>query len=422
MSDRRTPHEERRNSFDAVRISAALCVLIGHQFDLAGYYLPGFAQPVIWPLGLKMSDVGLYVFFALSGYLIRQSLAADPRPGRFIAARVLRIYPGAVVNTLLCVVFGAVDTTLQPAAFWHDPQTVSYLAHNLPILNVPTQFQLPGVLADARWPAVNVPIWTLKYELLSYILLLVVDRLTPRRRAATRGVITALAVASAAGFVYIRIRPMANAPGLDSLGTFYAVHLVRFLTVFFAGAMYAAFEPLARGVRLSLAVALGGLILLWPSSEPGRLGAMLLVVLLAIEVGRSPYLFSRLYRRIGDLSYGTYLYAFPIQLMTLTRWLDGSNFALVTAADIGLTLGCAFLSWHLVERPALRFKRGRRSPLRGGSSPRNDHDGPPGGRLDGRGVARPIAVDVPFRTQGSSHARTLADRQDRGGVEGELLL
>ena len=360
MVERAIRPEDRLNSFDAVRMFAAFSVLIGHQFDLASYYLPGYVQPAMGPLGLKLSDAGLYVFFALSGYLVFQSLEADPRPGRFILARVLRIYPGAMVNTVLCLMFGAFDTVLTQGVFWHDPQTANYLAHNLLILTVPTQFQLPGVLADARWPAVNVPIWTLKYELLSYLVLLALVWLTPRRRRSIRGTVIAAALLAGAGFLYTRFYPPPDAPGLQSLGTFYVVHLVRFFVVFFAGSVMAACEPLTHGGRLALLLVPGVLIVFGPSPEVGRLGILLLLALLAIAVGKSPYLYSRTYRRIGDLSYGTYLYAFPIQLLTLTRWLNGWNFMLVTAADIVLILGCAFLSWHLVERPALRFKRGRR--------------------------------------------------------------
>jgi peptidoglycan/LPS O-acetylase OafA/YrhL len=61
--------------------------------------------------------------------------------------------------------------------------------------------------------------------------------------------------------------------------------------------------------------------------------------------------------RHGDLSYGTYIYAFPIQqllaLYGLNRWGMPAYVALVLAG----TLPIAFLSWWLVERPWLSLKR-----------------------------------------------------------------
>ena len=353
------PGGERRNSFDAVRLIAALSVLAGHQFDLASYYVQGYAQPSLGPLGIKLSDTGLYVFFALSGYLVFQSLRSDSRVWRFASARMLRIYPGATVNTLACLAFGAIDTTLPWRNFWQDPATWSYLAHNLPIVAVPTQFGLPSVLADARWPAVNVPIWTLKYELLCYALLLVLYKLLPARRAWVSAALVAVAFGLMALFIYDRTFPSAGAPGLDSLGGFFPAHLIRFTMVFFSGAAYAACEPLNDTGRLFTLAIPAGLICFGLTPEFGRAGLILLVGLMAIEIGKSPALHSRVLRRIGDLSYGTYLYAFPIQLLTLTRLLNDHNFWLVTGLDLVLILGCAFLSWHLVEKPALRLKWSR---------------------------------------------------------------
>jgi peptidoglycan/LPS O-acetylase OafA/YrhL len=59
--------------------------------------------------------------------------------------------------------------------------------------------------------------------------------------------------------------------------------------------------------------------------------------------------------RSGDYSYGLYLYAFPIQQALIMAGVPGGalgNFALATL----LAGGCAILSWHLIERPALRAK------------------------------------------------------------------
>ena len=80
--------------------------------------------------------------------------------------------------------------------------------------------------------------------------------------------------------------------------------------------------------------------------------------------------------RFGDLSYGLYLYAFPVQQVVLDH---GPAWAIVRC-----TLGSAalaFLSWHLIEAPALRLKpRGDRRPLKGPMKPLPPvvvHGGPP---------------------------------------------
>jgi peptidoglycan/LPS O-acetylase OafA/YrhL len=60
------------------------------------------------------------------------------------------------------------------------------------------------------------------------------------------------------------------------------------------------------------------------------------------------------WNRFGDFSYGTYLYAFPVQQLVM-QWighpvLPWKLFFIATPA----TIGCAFLSWHLVEKWFLR--------------------------------------------------------------------
>ncbi|RYC30002.1 acyltransferase [Lichenibacterium minor] len=360
MSENRGAEPDRSNSFDAVRLIAALTVLLAHQQNIAGYTLAGYGQPSLGPFGPKLADAGLYVFFALSGYLVYQSLDADPRAARFLSSRALRIYPGAVVNTVACLLFGAAVTTLSVSAYWGDPETRRYLFHNVAILFTPTQFQLPAVLAESRWPAVDVPIWTLKYEILCYLVLLVAYKLIGPRPCLRRACFSGSALVWTAAFVVQRAFPALLPSGADTLASFSGVHVIRFFMVFFSGAAYAASGPSTGAARAAAAAVLVSAIAFIPVTELRFTLTTLLIGFTAIEIGRSRLLFSHAYRRCGDLSYGTYLYAFPIQMLTLSRWLDASNFWWLTLVDVAVALVCAVLSWHLVERPALRLKRGRR--------------------------------------------------------------
>ena len=82
---------------------------------------------------------------------------------------------------------------------------------------------------------------------------------------------------------------------------------------------------------------------------------------LLLFVAFRPGLAAANFARRGDFSYGLYLYAFPVQML-LARWfrpaLTPTGLFLAASA---ITLGFAFLSWHLVERPFLRLKRSSRA-------------------------------------------------------------
>jgi peptidoglycan/LPS O-acetylase OafA/YrhL len=64
--------------------------------------------------------------------------------------------------------------------------------------------------------------------------------------------------------------------------------------------------------------------------------------------------------RIGDFSYGVYLYAYPVQ-QTLLHYskLSISGWELVWYSGLVTSL-FAVASWYLVEQPALRLKPGKR--------------------------------------------------------------
>lgn len=89
-----------RNNFDALRLIAALTVLVSHQFLFTGQDQPTPYSDI--PLG----QFGVYVFFSISGYLVSASWRRDPSLGRFLIRRALRIVPG------LLVVMGVVEAVL----------------------------------------------------------------------------------------------------------------------------------------------------------------------------------------------------------------------------------------------------------------------------------------------------------------------
>lgn len=64
-------------------------------------------------------------------------------------------------------------------------------------------------------------------------------------------------------------------------------------------------------------------------------------------------------RKIGDLSYGTYIYAFPVQQGIIATTHTASPLT-VFALATPITLSLAFASWRRIERPALLRKPRRR--------------------------------------------------------------
>src|SRR5262245_51167302 len=124
----------RAGSFDLLRLTAALMVLWSHQFALSGV-----PESVVY--GTNPSAIGVYIFFAISGYLNAQSLLRGQSSWRFLVRRARRVYPGLVGLAVFCVFVGACFTTAG-WAFW--AKVPDFLFRNSTIL-FGIRYQLPGV-------------------------------------------------------------------------------------------------------------------------------------------------------------------------------------------------------------------------------------------------------------------------------------
>jgi peptidoglycan/LPS O-acetylase OafA/YrhL len=92
------------------------------------------------------------------------------------------------------------------------------------------------------------------------------------------------------------------------------------------------------------------------------IAAFVLTPYLVLAFGTESFPVLRRFGRFGDLSYGVYIYAFPVQQMAI--WLTPKltiyqHFALA----IPVTLVMAWLSWHLIEKVALSYKPGNQKPV-----------------------------------------------------------
>ena len=58
----------------------------------------------------------------------------------------------------------------------------------------------------------------------------------------------------------------------------------------------------------------------------------------------------------SDISYGLYLFGWPVTLLIRSFIGDGLSGYEMTALALPLTALVAYASWYLVEEPALRFK------------------------------------------------------------------
>jgi peptidoglycan/LPS O-acetylase OafA/YrhL len=305
-------------------------VLISHSFAIAGR-----SQPAVGVLDL--GTIGVLVFFGISGYLIAQSWTADPHVWRYLAKRALRILPALVVTlSVTTLVVGALFTSLPARDYFSRAETWWYLLKNALLV---TTDALPGLFQDTPDARVNASLWTLRVEALAYLGIIAVGAAGGlRTRRWLPLVLTAVVFAA----------PHAVG-GLAALPELFVVR------AFCVGTCLYVFRDL---VPWHWTIALVAL-LVWVVAPPSAqwLAGPVVIPYVTILFGfRGPGSLRRLTSR-GDLSYGIYLFAWPVGQALAAMWGPSITPAAVIAIGLPVTYALASLSWKLVERPALAGKK-----------------------------------------------------------------
>jgi peptidoglycan/LPS O-acetylase OafA/YrhL len=341
----------RDNNFDLLRLGAAIVVLASHCYPLTA----SGEDPLQRWTGHTAGELGVTIFFAISGYLVTLSWLGDPEPRRFVARRGLRLLPAlTVVAFLTAFVLGPAFTTLGLGAYLADPGPYLYAFRTSVLVTVAGT--LPGLFFDNPFPnAVNGSLWTLPVEALAYVVVLASGLLGLLHRPRTA---LLLAAAALLAFLASAWSPL-DLTGIVPAGAAEAgvPAALRLAAVFVGGMIFALHRD-----KLPLSfLAVAAAFVLWWSLRGTELEPF--VAALAMPYSVLTLAFRRrvrvpLYERGGDASYGIYIYAFPVQ-QTLAHLIPDISPGAMLAVALPVTFVLARASWRLVEEPALRRKPAR---------------------------------------------------------------
>ena len=305
-------------------------VIFSHQFDLAG-----FAEPQVPFYGEDFGQLAVAIFFCLSGFLIAQSLEKQNDAARFLAARFLRIFP----NLAFVLIVTSAVALFAYGNYAHLWQHIAYVLRNLTMFVGGTVFVIPGILGDATRQSMNDPLWTLPYELWSYLILFAVCFPGPRW---SRYGILVLGI----GLAILRT---VDTDGVV-IGPLEAGDFINLASYFFAGAVLALGWRFC--ARRALAVGLAGLLALivavWNEFTVLQPIALAACVLGLGSLGTMGW-----FARGGDASYGMYVFGWPVQQLSLH--MIGS-FWWSLAIAFGVTVAIGYATWHGFERRALSYR------------------------------------------------------------------
>ncbi|GAA0713499.1 acyltransferase [Dactylosporangium roseum] len=359
----------RDNGFGTVRLGLALSVVITHATSL------GFGWEDLGLAAFRgQTNVGTFAvfgFFVLSGLLITRSARRVSLP-RFVWHRALRILPGLwvclLVTAFLVAPLVAWHERGSLAGFWDWPRgPVRYVLANW-FVGV-RQYGIQDLLAASTpWgrqtesSVFDGALWSLVYEVACYAVTGLLGVTMVLRRQRWLVPVTALVLYGLIVADQVQGRELAGPPAahygmvnLPLVGEVFPHWLIYLGFLFLAGAtleLYRERIPVhdvlgaASAVLLVVSLLAGGFFVV---------GLPALVYLLVWAGVRLPRVFHGIGRR-NDYSYGIYIYGFVGQQVFAGFGLNRWGYLPFTALSLVAAVAAGMLSWHLVEKRAMRHK------------------------------------------------------------------
>lgn len=337
--------DSRNNSLNLIRLIFALAVLVHHAWPLSGTdNAPSFA-------GDTLGGWAVAGFFVVSGYLITRSRFTHSL-GDYLVHRIARIVPAFVLCLLVvAVVFAPISYVALHGSldgFFGTASTpFNYVFSNLGLRM--SVYDVAGTPANVPYPGVwNGSLWSIYFEFCCYLVVAFLGLFAVVRRSPWP--ITLLFVLSVAANVFmVRLSPYAQAN--------YVFEMLMHLLPFFLGGAVVYVWSHRIGIHwfpavISL-VAAAVLTAYFPGWGGGAAGAFIAYGLLWISM----WLPSPLIIKKNDVSYGIYIYAFPLQQILAMYGLHEFGLGAYIAIASVLVFLPAIASWIWLERPIMRAVR-----------------------------------------------------------------
>lgn len=325
-----------------LRLFLALLVVWAH-----ANYMLGHTPHQVVP-GIGPGTFAVWTFFFLSGFLVTNSWMHHGNPLQFAVHRAARIWPALATAILFSTLVATI--TASPVWQWHALLSESWndLTHMGPLGHGILHDSIPGSYPGTRYPGVlNGSLWSLRWEMCAYLFVLIA------------GVAGIFVKTYRANLVLLAALILLFINSYGQVLVYHGSHAVfdvsYILAEFVLGMLLAVNAQ--HITRLHVVVVAGFALLAGHYADHiivKQWSLLSIPVLLVFFASIAPIW--RLPDLRQDLSYGTYVFAWPVEQWIVWRFPGHTSLGIfVLATPVILVL--AAISWRFVEQPALTWAK-----------------------------------------------------------------
>lgn len=334
----------KNNNFDFLRFLFAIFVVISHCYQLSGG-----SETSQWIYQntngqIVLARIGLDGFFVISGFFIFQSLQRSKSLLNYYKKRFLRLFPALFVVLLMTLLL-APFVYKGTVPIYENLEVYTYLPYNLSLYNF--QPVINGIFDTNPYHSINGSLWTIRYEFSLYIALSLLYLFRNDKR-----IVKVLLVVCFVVFLILYNFYLGSFAGSKIFGML-GYEILDLGTFFICGSVLAVF---GFGKIKSKWLLLIAILILAVSIYLNFYSVVKHIILpvIILCIGFMPLPFFSNFGKIGDMSYGIYIYSFPVQQTLMYFFAFGLYQLMFWSIIISILSG--FLSWHLIEKKALKYK------------------------------------------------------------------
>lgn len=328
------------NSFDFLRYFFAFSLILVHFCTITD-------TEQFW---FVTGQMRVKAFFTITGFLVVYSFLRRKSLKVYCWKRILRIIPAYFTTILLCYLIGFFFSTSTFEEYYCSSQSFKYLIANLSFMNF-IEPCLPGLFNDNLvGPYVNGSLWSMKLEVLFYILVpFIVWLMRKYNKAYILIAIFTINIIFHSIFDYLEYK--------TGNSLYHSINTSSPTTIiyFFSGTtILLYFDWFCKHIKWIFPFCLVYMIITFFLDysflyyiEPLIFSA----IIVAIAYFCKPLNFLQKY---DNISYGLYLYHFPVIQVLVQYKLHLYNIYLTFMVTLLITVLIAIASWYIIEKPMLK--------------------------------------------------------------------